>query len=109
MESKTGSILSLIGGILWLVFSIIFIIGCLVAVILTLVKDYEWLVFGIIFLVIGIFFIVYGTLAIKASQWMKDDREIKKGGIVALIIGILGLNALVIVAGILGLVDSGKK
>jgi len=109
MESKTGSILCLIGGILWLVVSIMLIIGSLIIVILTALNNViEGLIFGVIFLVIGIIFVIYGTLGIKASQWMKNKEEVKKGGIVALIVGILGVNALLIIGGILGLVDADK-
>ena len=109
MESKTGSVLSLIGGILWLVLSIILIVTALIVVIVSSTSEsMSGLVFGIVFMAIGIVCIVYGVLAVKAAQWMKEQKTSKRGGIVALIIGILGMNILVIIGGILGLIDSDK-
>ncbi|OGJ17361.1 hypothetical protein A3K73_06055 [Candidatus Pacearchaeota archaeon RBG_13_36_9] len=108
MESKTGSVLSLIGGILWLVISIALIVAALVAVIMSADSESNGIILGVILLVIGVLFVIYGALGVKAGKWMKEKSTVKKGGLTALIVGILGLNILTIIGGILGLADSKK-
>jgi len=109
MESKIGSTLTLIGGILWLVISIALIVAALVTVIISANSEStNGLIIGVVLLVAGVLFVFYGALGVKAGKWMKEKRTVKKRGLTALIVGILGLNVLAIIGGILGLVDAGK-
>ncbi len=109
MESKTGSLLALIGGILWLFISIVLIVLALVIVILSSGSEPTGgLVLGVVLLGVGVLFVIYGALGVRAGKWMKEKNTVKKGGITALIVGILGLNILTIIGGILGLTDAGK-
>lgn len=101
MESKAGSILSLIGGILQLVGAVLFFI------VSVLDKFYIFPPIGFyIFLVIV--YLIIGILSISAYKWMKNPETTKKGGITALVCGIIGFNIITLIGGILGLVDSGK-
>jgi len=106
MESKVGSILSLIGGILQLVSALIFLILALTAIMAGIAG--LGTIIGVVYLILAVVYIVMGILAIKASKWMKAAETTKKGGITALVCGIVGFNIVTLIGGILGLVDAGK-
>jgi hypothetical protein len=111
MESKVGSILSLIGGILSLISAVVILLIGIFSIIggAAAQSATPAIGFGAFFLVLGIVQALIGVFAIKASQWMKLPETTHKGGITALICGIVGgLNVLLIMAGIFGLIDSGK-
>jgi cytochrome c biogenesis protein CcdA len=110
MESKAGSILALIGGILqFLSAAILLIIGIMAAVSAGNQLGGVGVAFGAVYIVLGVVWIVIGILAIKAYSWMKVPETTKKGGITALICGIIGGNILTLIGGILGIVDAGKN
>lgn len=109
MESETGSTLSLVGGFLWLIFSILLIFTSLGLVIYAASEDYPDLVpYGFIFLVSGILLVIFGAIAVSSSKWMRESRTVKTGSVMSLIVGILGINILAIMGGIIGLIDSKK-
>jgi uncharacterized membrane protein len=109
MESEIGSSLTVVGGVLWLIFALLFIFSALGFVIYAALNDsVELITYGVIFLISGIVLVIFGTFGIKAGKWMKDVEKVKKGGIASLVLGILGLNILAIIGGIIGLVDSKK-
>jgi hypothetical protein len=110
MESKTGSILLMISGILTLLISV----GLIIFSILVFAGVVEGGgiggSFGGIFLfVIGMVILIFAPLKFWASRLMKNPATTSKGGVVALIIGILdGGDLLSIIGGILGIVQGGK-
>lgn len=113
MESKVGSILALISAILGFIGTVILlIIGILAIVGGQLIGSggkAAGAVVGILYIVFAIVVGIIAFITLKSSKWMKDPATTKKGGITALICGIIGgLNILSIIAGIFGLVDAGK-
>jgi len=54
-------------------------------------------------------FALFGVLELISAFWLKKERTMKRGGIMALIVGILSLNIFVIIAGALGLAFRPKK
>ena len=113
MESKVGSILALISAILGFIGAVVLLIIGLLAVFVgskasTTAGTAVGTGIGIFYIVFAIVAGIIAFLTLKASKWMKDSQTTKKGGITALICGIIGLNILTLIAGIFGLVDSGK-
>lgn len=118
MESRVGSILTLIGGILTLVFSIVLLVmGLFMFTILSDIPDLpdsevEGLStpFSINFIIFFAFFVtvVAGILKIMASRFMTKPEKTNAGGIWALILGVLTSDILSIIGGIFGIVDAGK-
>ena len=110
MESKIGSILLLISAILtFIVAGILLIIG--VAIPFLPAENMQGNpIFGmIIFLVIAILFFIVAFLKLWASRLMKVPETTSKGGIVAIVVGILnGGDLLAIIGGIIGIVQAGK-
>jgi phosphotransferase system glucose/maltose/N-acetylglucosamine-specific IIC component len=109
MKSKAGSILLMISGILTLLFSLLLIVFSIL--IFTGVVKGEGSVGlgGALVLVIAVVLLVLSLLKFWASGLMKDEMTTVKGGIIALIVGILtGGDLLAIIGGILGIVQ-GKE
>lgn len=109
MESKTGSILLMISGILTLLVAL----GVIVLSILVFAGVVEGegnvALGGAFLLVIGIVILIFSLLKFWASGLMKDPVTTSKGGVVALIVGILnGGDLLSIIGGVLGIVQGGK-
>jgi hypothetical protein len=113
MESKAGSILALIGGILqFLSAAILLIAGIFISIAASeTIPGATGLgvMMGIFYIIIAVVWIVIGILSIKAYSWMKVPETTKKGGITSLICGIIGLNIVTLIGGILGIVDAGKN
>ena len=108
MKSTAGFILALIGGILGILGAIITFVMGLGTSMIPIPGLAAW---GTGFLVgWGIWVLIMSILAIVAGLWMnKDDNaKVKKGGIMALVVGILGLNILTLIGGIIGLVQANK-
>lgn len=105
MESKAGSILLLISGILTILISLI------VLVLFLFIRPSSDL-FGFslgIFIFFFILILIIGGLKLWASKLMKNPETTTKGGIIALIVGILSAgDLLAIIGGILGIVQGGK-
>lgn len=113
VKSIPGFILALIGGIIliangsmYLLVGIFgFTFGALTEIIATT-----------ILIVFGIFFAICGVLTLLGGLWMRKAQTCKKGGLFALIFGILGGFSIIgvvgailaIIGGILGLVAAGK-
>jgi len=104
MKSIAGFVLALIGGIGSILGSILMLSsGALVASVIPGAL-------GALGYVPSIIAIITGGLAIWASILMKkdDNTKVKKGGIIALIVGIIGFNLLTLIGGILGMVQANK-
>jgi hypothetical protein len=103
MKSTVGFILALIGGILGILSAVVVLfMGAGLATLIPL--------FGTMGIAYGVWMLVMSVLAIFAGLWMNkpDNAKVKKGGIMALIVGILGFNLLTIIGGIVGLVQANK-
>jgi len=117
MKSTSGFILALIGGIvnvlmgfLLIVFGIILVLiinGISIGDKLPSMADFST-VLVILSFFLAVWFTVIGILIIVFSVKINNDVEAKKGGVLCLIFGILTLNVLSIVGGILG-IFAGKK
>jgi FlaA1/EpsC-like NDP-sugar epimerase len=104
MESKAGSILLLISGILTIIAGLVAFVFFLIAAPSGGGNALSWIL--ILFLVVAI---VIGALKIWTASLMKNPETTKKGGIIALILGILtGGDLLAIIGGILGIVQGSK-
>lgn len=116
MKSTGGFVLSLIGGILNVLLGFVFIVFWLLLIIVVNSIDIKGSLasFGsisaIIFLSLGGLFVVLGILMIVFSLSINsdDDYKVKKSSIWCLVLGILNLNLLTIVGGIMGIVASSK-
>ncbi len=53
---------------------------------------------------LGFYFIILSMLIIYGSVWMKKDISLRKGSFMALVCGILTLNVIAVIGGIVGLV-----
>lgn len=114
VRSIVGFVLALISGILSIISSIAFIISAI------LIRSlYRYVAVGaeegvgfmgmgagtitqlvtsiVPFIVAGIIALVFGIMLIISGVWMKKDKTCKKGAIISLIFGILGLFALSII------------
>lgn len=115
MKSTVGFVLALIGGILGLIGGIMYLVWATIAgALLSSVGavGVPMAGLGAGFLIgIGIWLIIMNILALVGAMKMKKDNAsaVKSGGILALVVGILGMNILVIIGGIFGIVQAGKK
>ena len=108
MESKAGSILLLISGILTFLVALgVLIFAIALPFLPNTQTDNPWLGFAVL-LVIAIFLGIIGFIKLHASKLMKDPLTTNKGGIWALVVGILTSDLLSIIGGIIGLVQGGK-
>ena len=115
MKSKIGFILALIGGIGQLLIGFLTIMMLLFVSFITapfltfMIPGFFGKIFSGYFG--AIVFLVAGGVSIWASTKMRkeDNAQVRKGGIIALISGIVGgLNILVIIGAIVALVQSNK-
>jgi len=105
MKSTAGFILALIGGIgsaltgLW---------GLFAASVFASIPGLGFFsalgFIGPIIIIAGAVLAIWGAVLMKKD----DNAKVKKGGILALIGGIIGFNILSIIGGILGIVSAGK-
>jgi len=114
MESKVGSILLLISGILTILISLIPLIFIVLLIVspgsVSSPGDQSPMVGAFILLAIFIVLLIFGILKLWAFKLMKSSETTSKGGVVALIVGILnGGDLISIVGGILGIVQGGKQ
>jgi len=112
METKTGSLLLLLSAVITFFASIIAIIFIVMLFVspesVQSSQNLEPTTSIIIISVAFIIFLIFGFLQLYASQLMKNPATTKKGGIIALVVGILMANLLAIIGGILGIVQGGK-
>ena len=110
MESKAGSILLLISGIIT---SLVVLLVFGLAIAIPFLPNEEGtnpLFASLILGVIGVVLLVLAILKFWASKLMKDPLTTSKGGIVALVVGVInGGDLLAIIGGILGIVQGGKQ
>ncbi len=117
MESKVGFILALIGGILNLLGGIFWIMVVLAGksffgmdVLKTALESSGSSWFLGVWIVVAVSYIISGIVSIIAAVMINNPRQVKTGGILALIFGIIGgTNILTIIGGVLGLIAAGKK
>jgi len=103
MKSTAGFVLALIGGILGIIGAlIVLLMGAGLAALIPL--------FGTMGIAYGVWVLIMSILAIISGLMMnKDDNaKVKKGGIMALVVGILGFNILTLIGGIIGMVQANK-
>jgi len=110
MESKTGSVLSLVGGILQFIVAGGALILGLVIFIGALIEGNIWvaLISGGLAFTWGVISVIVAIFSVKAAKLMRNSSTTTKGGIMALIAGIIGGNLITIIGGILGIVDGNK-
>jgi hypothetical protein len=104
--STAGFILSLIGGI----FNILGGIGLIFSTIIIFwAAGFLGEPMGnsaiIILFSFALYFLIFGVWIIAAGFWMRKDTSLKKGAITSLILGILSLNVLAIIGGLIGLLS----
>tara|TARA_Y100000310_G_scaffold79329_1_gene76061 strand:- start:1160 stop:1474 length:315 start_codon:yes stop_codon:yes gene_type:complete len=104
MKSTAGFIVTLIGGIGQLLAALMLFAG---GAFLSFMIPGFLSALGV---VMPIIYLVAGGVSIWASLKMKkdDNAEVKKGGIIALISGIVGFNIIVIIGGIIAMVQANK-
>jgi len=109
MESKAGSVLLMISAILTLLISLGFIVFSILVFAGVMDGGGNTTLAGSIFLVFGIVILIFSLLKFWASGLMKNPATTSKGGVVALIIGVInGGDLLSIIGGILGIFHGGK-
>ncbi len=113
MVSKAGSILTLIGGILTLVFAIVILFVGLVVLGLDSVSDkigrgvpLDFLT--LILFSVFVFLLIGGILKIYASRLMLNKKTALKGGIIAIIFGVIISDILSLIGGIIAIVQGNK-
>ena len=115
MESKAGSILTLIGGILTLIGAAIVLIVTIVILSLSPLSDkisdgeITLLTLAIILSCIFIVLLIGGILKIHASNLMKNKKTTMKGGVIAIITGIIISDILSLIGGIIAVVQASEK
>ncbi|MDO8459568.1 MAG: hypothetical protein Q7S74_00515 [Nanoarchaeota archaeon] len=107
MESKVGSVLLLISGIITVLISLVFL-GLAIWAPFMKNATGDTTLGIIIFSAIFILLLVCSIIKFWASGLMKDPVTTEKGGIVALIVGILNSDPLSIIGGILGVFQGSK-
>jgi hypothetical protein len=105
MESKGGSILLLISGILTAIGAfIVLILG-----VFGLFSNQDVVLGAIFLLFMAIILGIVSGLKFWASSLMKSPMTVKKGGVIALVVGIFtGFDLLAVIGGILGIVAAEK-
>ena len=111
-KSIPGYWLALIGGILGIIggIGLLFGGGILATFYSAMgIPFFSKAIAAIASVVLGIIHIVFSALVLMGGIWMKKPETCKKGGLFALIFGVLGgFNILAVIGGILGLVAAGK-
>ena len=106
MKSTIGFVLALIGGIGSLLVAIVNFINVSANPFMGLFPGFiKGILTGFM-----VWIAIVGAVAIWAAFKMKkdDDAEVKKGGIIAIVCGIVGLNLLTLIGGIIGVVQAKK-
>lgn len=102
--STAGFILALIAGILWILVGLTVIARFITFIWASgfLGKSPSSSVY--LALILGVYLIIIGIFIITSGVWMRKDVSLKKGALTSLILGILSLNLLAIIGGIVGLI-----
>ena len=109
MESKVGSVLLMISAIITLLISIGIVVLSILVFSGVIGGERSVALRGTLLLVIGVILLIFALLKFWASGLMKNPATTSKGGIVALIVGIInGGDLLSVIGGILGIVQGGK-
>ena len=117
MESKIGSILTLIGGILTLIGSVVFLIIALLFFnfyfladkVAREIPEIPMAFLGTILIIVFMFVFIMGFLKIYAFNLMRRPESTLRGGIIAVIAGILVSDIFSLVGGIFGIVQGSEK
>lgn len=101
MVSKTGFILALIGGILQILSGLaVFVGGNFLSNIITgVIRNVYTITAGAVYIAVGI-------VSLVAAEWMNSKDKVRKGAILATVMGIIGINILTLIGGIVGIVES---
>ena len=109
MESKAGSVLLMISGIITILLALGLIIFSILILTGVINGEGSAAFGGGILLALGIFILILSFFKFWASGLMKNPETTKKGGIIALVVGIISsMDLLSIIGGILGIVQSEK-
>ncbi len=115
MESRAGSILTLIGGILTLIGAAIVLIITIVILSLSSLSDKigdaEMTLSTLAIILSGVFLVLLigGILKIHASNLMKNKKTTLKGGIIAIVTGVIISDILSLIGGIIAVVQASEK
>jgi len=108
MESKAGSILTLIGAIITFLAAGFFLIVGVTALFSSAEDRAAEVIIGIVFIVIAIGLLIIALIKLRAAKYMKLPETTKKGGIMAIITGILAPELVSLIGGILGVFAAGN-
>ena len=111
-DSGVGYVLTLIGGIVTLVFSVVLLLASVVLFSGGSVLE-EFLgaftipvtILGFVFLFVFIVSVLIGVLKISAARMMRSPRKTLRGGIFALILGVITSDPFSLIGGIFGIVQ----
>lgn len=112
MKSKNGALLTKIAAIINLVIAALVFIGGLISILG--ITFYQGIPFNlmILFFIIALTTFVFGMLMLNSSKKMQNPRTVKKGAILAIILGAITVQFLTgiisLIGGIIALIDSEK-
>lgn len=117
MKSVSGFILALIGGIGNIIMSLV--MGVVVILLTLVVNGFSIAQTApalgnfskniiLVFILVALWFLISGILIIIYSVKINNDFEVRNGGILSLIFGILSINLFAIIGGIIGIAVSGS-
>ena len=114
MKSEVGSIFTLIGGILTLIGAVVLVFIGIIILSLSSLGDkiggeLPTYVVGWVLIAVFVLLVVAGILKLYASKLMKDKKTTLKGGILALILGIVVSDLFSLIGGIVGIVQGSRK
>ena len=110
MISKTGSTLAKIASIIYFVLAVLILIAGFVFLI---INPFEApITMGIILIIVAIVGFIVGFLYRMSSRMMLNNKQVRTGAIISLVLGVLSLGNLIgvlgVIGGIIGLIDAGK-
>jgi hypothetical protein len=106
MKSTAGFVLALIGGIGTLLIGIVQLVNIRANPFLNILPSFV----SNILTGIMVWLFIVGIVTIWAAFKMRknDNAQVKKGGIIAIVCGVVGFNLLTLIGGIIGVVQAGK-
>jgi len=109
LESKNGFVLCLFGSVLNLLVGSSIILWVIIKFWrITSANGDLNKVLLISLLGVALYLLVLGIWILALSYWMKDYQRLKKGSIACLVLGLLSVNPLAIIGGLIGLRDYKK-
>ncbi len=116
-SSTVGSVLTLIGGILTLILAAVLFFASIILMFVPSIRinspEGEILLqapflFAIIAFAVFAFVLIVGLAKLYSAKLMKVPKSTLKGGVIALVAGIISSDLLSIIGGILGIVQGSK-